>query len=161
MHVFVTGATGFVDSGVCGALLKEGHEVTGLTSKPEKAKMLEERGIKPVVGDMRDSSIVGKPAKEADVTITCAQLSFGSRFTKSRLKEMAEAEILHVTGVIEGASKQNRRIIYSAGYLMFARAYRKSGVYAPFGALATHLNMPPPFAAGRVECEINYFSYWV
>ena len=48
----------------------------------------------------------------------------------------------------------------TAGYVMFARAFRKGGVYAPFGEMSAHLNLPPPFAAGRVECEINYFSYW-
>ena len=77
MKVFVTGATGFVGSAVCRALQNAGHEVVGLTSQQQKAKLLEDRKITPVVGDMRDPSVVGPPAEEADATIMCAQISFG------------------------------------------------------------------------------------
>lgn len=118
MKVFVTGATGFVGSAVCRALLKEGHEVHGLTSKLEKSELLQERGIIPLVGDMRDASVVSPKADECDITIMCAQLSFGSRFTKAKLKEFAEAEILHVKGVVEGAKKRKRKVIYTAGYII-------------------------------------------
>ena len=69
--------------------------------------------------------------------------------------KLAEVEDVVIRALWEDLAKDG-----SAGYLMFTRAYRKSGVYAPLGALATHLNLSPPFAAGRVECAINYFSYW-
>ena len=119
MKVFVSGATGFVGSGVCSALLKDGHDVTGLTSNPEKTGLLKERGIQPVVGDMRDAELMSTQAENADVSILCAQLSFGSRFTKARLKESAEAELAHVKAIVEGSAKTNRKVIYTIGYLCF------------------------------------------
>ena len=119
MKVFVTGSTGFVGSGVCRALLKEGHKVIGLTSQPNKTALLEERGIQPVIGDMRDRNIISPFSEESDVTIMCAQLNFGSRFTKAKLKEFSDAEISSMNAVIEGAKKGKRRIIYTAGYMIF------------------------------------------
>ncbi len=119
MHVFVTGATGFVGSGVCKALLNAGHDVVGLTSKHENAQKLRDLGIKPVVGDMRDEEKIAPVAARVHATITCAQLSFTSRYTKTRLKELKEAEIAHVKAVIAGASQNKRRVIYTSGYICF------------------------------------------
>ena len=33
MHILVTGSSGFIGKNVCKKLLKEGHEVTGITRK--------------------------------------------------------------------------------------------------------------------------------
>ena len=119
MKVFVTGATGYVGSAVCRALKNQGHEVNGLTSKPEKADLLRSLDITPVVGDMRDGQVLIPQAEQADVTIMCAQLSFGTKFTKKNLKEFADAEITSVKVICEGAKRFKRRVIYTAGYLIF------------------------------------------
>lgn len=146
MHVFVTGATGFVGSGICQALLNAGHDVIGLTSKPEKAQKLRDLGIKPLIADMRDQEKIAPIAERADATIICAQLNFNSRFTKSKLKEFTEADIAHVKAVIAGASQKHRRVIYTAGYLMF-------GV-SPDGWSEEACGFDPPeFAKGGVEAS--------
>lgn len=119
MNVFVTGATGYVGSAVCRALKKHGHKVTGLTSKPEKAELLRSQDILPVVGDMRDGAILIPQAEQADITIMCAQLSFGTKYTKKNLNEFTNAEITSVKVICEGASTYKRRVIYTAGYLIF------------------------------------------
>lgn len=119
MHVFVTGATGFVGSGVCRTLLKAGHQVSGLTSKPEKAEILRKNGIEPIVGDMRDAEVVGPTAKEADVTITCTYLTTKGRFTKTKLSMVDSAMRKHAEIVVEAASANKRRVIHSAGFLIF------------------------------------------
>jgi nucleoside-diphosphate-sugar epimerase len=119
MKAFVSGATGFVGSAVCRALRREDIHVTGLTSKSKKTGLLEERGIHPLVGDMRDASVVAPAAAEAEVTILCAQLAFGTRFTKADMLENARAEMLHVKAAVQGAALQGSRVIYTAGYLVF------------------------------------------
>lgn len=119
MHIFVTGATGFVGTGVCQALTDQDHEVVGLTSQKDKARLLEQRGIRPVVGDMRDADVLAPQAEQADVTIMCAQLSLEGRFNKKRMLQFADAELRSVKAVVQGASKNKRRVIYTAGYLIF------------------------------------------
>jgi nucleoside-diphosphate-sugar epimerase len=54
MRIFVTGATGTLGSAIVGELLDGGHEVIGLTSSDERAGELDERGVRPVVGDLGD-----------------------------------------------------------------------------------------------------------
>jgi nucleoside-diphosphate-sugar epimerase len=52
MRIFLTGATGYVGSAVLDALIKAGHQVTGLARDTRKAKKLERRGAAPVVGQL-------------------------------------------------------------------------------------------------------------
>ena len=56
MRVFLTGATGYIGSGVLDALLRHGHSVTALVRDPEKAERMTMRGVQPVVGDLAESS---------------------------------------------------------------------------------------------------------
>lgn len=152
MKIFVTGATGYVGSAVCNAMITAGHEIVGLTSKQEKANVLQERGIKPVVGDMRDESILAPQAEEAEITIMCAQLSFGKRFTKKNLVEFADAENKSVRAVVKGASKTKRKVIYTAGYLVFGSGAdgwtRESCGYDP-----------PLFSEGGVEATKHLLAH--
>lgn len=66
MRIFVTGATGYVGSAVVDELLRAGHEVTGLTSSDERAGELEERGVRPAVGDLADPGTWRRAAARAD-----------------------------------------------------------------------------------------------
>jgi uncharacterized protein YbjT (DUF2867 family) len=47
MLVFVTGATGLIGNAVVRALVRAGHEVTGLTSRAANAKSIEAAGATP------------------------------------------------------------------------------------------------------------------
>lgn len=40
MKVFVTGAAGFIGGSIAAALVKAGHEVTGLVRKPEQVEVV-------------------------------------------------------------------------------------------------------------------------
>jgi nucleoside-diphosphate-sugar epimerase len=46
MHVFVTGATGWIGSAVVDQLLEAGHEVTGLGRSGDSAAALERKGAR-------------------------------------------------------------------------------------------------------------------
>jgi len=52
MKVFVTGATGFIGLATCQKLVSAGHEVRGLARSREKARIIEEVGVIPILGDL-------------------------------------------------------------------------------------------------------------
>ena len=54
MKVLVAGATGAVGRPLLPLLLARGHEVVGMTRSPDKAKLLREAGVEPIVADGLD-----------------------------------------------------------------------------------------------------------
>jgi nucleoside-diphosphate-sugar epimerase len=54
MKAFVTGATGYIGFNVALALRRAGHEVWGLAHHKEKAQVLGENEIRPVLGSMEE-----------------------------------------------------------------------------------------------------------
>ncbi|HVR97972.1 MAG TPA: NAD-dependent epimerase/dehydratase family protein [Thermoanaerobaculia bacterium] len=78
MRVFVTGATGYIGNAVVKELLAGGHEVTGMTRSPEKAKALEALGARAVVGDIKDPSTYQEAAAGHDALVHTA-VEYSSR----------------------------------------------------------------------------------
>ncbi|MFC0634230.1 SDR family oxidoreductase [Brevundimonas balnearis] len=94
MHVFVTGATGWVGAAVVDELLAHGHEVTGLARSAAKASVLAAKGVRPVIGSLEDPALLAEAAREADAV---AHLAFNhdfSRFAESAQEDRAAIEAL-------------------------------------------------------------------
>jgi nucleoside-diphosphate-sugar epimerase len=72
MKVFVTGASGYIGGSVAERLRDSGHQIWGLTRSQEKARLLQERGISPVLGTMDDAEILVGAARRADAVIHAA-----------------------------------------------------------------------------------------
>ncbi len=72
MHVFVTGATGYIGGTIAARLLAAGHAVSGLVRDPAKAEALAARGIAPVAGSLDDTAILAEAARSADAVINAA-----------------------------------------------------------------------------------------
>lgn len=54
MRVFLAGATGVIGRALTPLLVRDGHEVTGMTRSPERARGLEKQGAQAVVCDALD-----------------------------------------------------------------------------------------------------------
>jgi nucleoside-diphosphate-sugar epimerase len=72
MRVFVTGVAGYIGGSVAEGLLAEGHAVTGLVRTGEKAALVAERGITPIIGSLESDDILAQAALEADAVIHAA-----------------------------------------------------------------------------------------
>ena len=79
MKFFITGAAGYLGSTLCGMLLKKGHEVTALDNlmygqATSLFPVARYSGLTYVHGDARDTELILKLGKDADVIIPLACL---------------------------------------------------------------------------------------
>jgi len=118
MHCFITGVTGFIGSAVAQQLLEENHKVTGLTHSPEKTELLEKKGVKPVVGDMRQPETWVSGVQDADAVIHTATLPVPSRPDRKYLKKLKQAQETVVNSLIE-AARSCRVFVYTSGMTVY------------------------------------------
>jgi nucleoside-diphosphate-sugar epimerase len=72
MHIFVTGASGWIGSAAVDELLAAGHEVTGLARSGVSAATLQAKGAHVRRGDLDDLDSIRAGAQEADAVIHLA-----------------------------------------------------------------------------------------
>jgi nucleoside-diphosphate-sugar epimerase len=72
MHVFVTGASGYIGGTVASRLVQAGHTVTGLTRDAARTDDLARLGIQPVVGTLDDTAVLTEHACRADAVVNAA-----------------------------------------------------------------------------------------
>lgn len=72
MRIFLTGANGYIGGSVAQKLLDSGHDIHGLVRSADKAKLVETRGIKAVIGTLDDSQVIKEAAAAADAVINTA-----------------------------------------------------------------------------------------
>ncbi len=118
MHCFITGVTGFIGSAIAGKLLKKNYRVTGLTHSPEKTEVLKNRGIQPVVGDIREPKKWISTVQGADAIIHTATISVPSRPGKRYLNELSSTQETAVSSLIE-AAHSCRVFIYTSGMTVY------------------------------------------
>ncbi|WP_439626742.1 SDR family oxidoreductase [Shinella sp.] len=94
MHVFVTGATGWVGSAVVDELLTAGHMVTGLVRTSEKAAALAQKGAGVVIGTLDDHDALQSAARAAEAVIHTAFHHDFSRFQESATQDQRAIEAM-------------------------------------------------------------------
>jgi len=94
MHVFITGATGWVGLAVVGELIGAGHRVTGLARGPDKADALKAAGAEPLIGDLDQIDLLRAAAGAADAVIHTAFNHDFSKFAENALQDRRAIEAL-------------------------------------------------------------------
>lgn len=127
MHVFVTGAAGFIGTATTKELIAHGHEVVGLARSDANVETLKKLGAKVHRGSLEDVESLKSAAKDADGVI---HLAFIHDFTKFAENGQVDKRAIEAMGqALEGT---NKPLVVTSG----------TGFLAP-GRLATEDDVSP------------------
>ncbi|KAJ5773983.1 hypothetical protein N7457_008879 [Penicillium paradoxum] len=94
MHVFVTGATGFVGRAVIDELIAAGHTITALARSEGSAAALKAKGVDVLRGSLQDLEILKQGATEADGVINLAMDHDFSKYAENCTAEKSAIEAM-------------------------------------------------------------------
>jgi len=106
MEVFLTGATGYIGTSVGEALRRAGHKVTGLARTAEKAKLLESRGIRAIIGDLLKPEALATAARATEGVIHTAN-------TNDATSPQVDAEV--VRAILQALEGTGKPFVYTSG----------------------------------------------
>jgi nucleoside-diphosphate-sugar epimerase len=72
MKIFVTGVSGYIGGSIATALVSAGYEVAGLCRSTDKAQLLKQKDIEPILGTLSDEQVLLQAARSADAVINAA-----------------------------------------------------------------------------------------
>ncbi|HEX5168640.1 MAG TPA: NmrA family NAD(P)-binding protein [Cyclobacteriaceae bacterium] len=101
MKYVITGSIGNISLPVTNALLNEGHDITVITSKQEKAKAIESLGAKAAVGSVEDVNFLTKTFAGANAVYTMIPPNFAATEWKKWIACIGKnyADAIKATGV--------------------------------------------------------------
>ena len=106
MKIVVLGASGFIGSNLMPALNASGHQVTGLTRRPDRVSTLKNDEINLRVWDGRNMAILANILDGIDGVVNLAGANIGQgRWTNRRKKKLAASRI-QLSGILTEAILQ-------------------------------------------------------
>lgn len=126
MHVFITGATGWVGSAVVEDLLAAGHQVTGLARSADKAGLLAGKGAEVVHATLDDLDALRAAAVAADAVIHTA---WGTDYSKFIENCEQDRRVIDALGAALAGS--NRPLLVISGLLGLSRGATESDLPSP------------------------------
>lgn len=135
MRIFLTGATGYIGTGVLDALVRAGHVVTALVRNNEKARRVARRGAHPVIGDIGDPESYRASAEAQDGYVHTAydtRSGRGPAIDRIVLDTILAAAKRPRTA---GASNGRRFVIYTSGVWVLGRSPEPATEDAPINPI--------------------------
>jgi nucleoside-diphosphate-sugar epimerase len=103
MHVFITGASGWIGSAAVDELLAAGHKVVGLARSDASAAALEAKGAQVLRGDLDDLDSIRSGAADAEAVL---HLANKHDFANIAVSNKAEREAVEAIGeVLSGSGR--------------------------------------------------------
>lgn len=106
MNIFVIGASGYIGRTIAAKFKEYGHSIVGLARSLTTAKRLEQAGIEPVNGNIKDLQILQKQTLVADAVIYAA-VEFS--------EEGLEAEYQAVKALLDVLKGTAKTLIFTSG----------------------------------------------
>jgi nucleoside-diphosphate-sugar epimerase len=94
MHVFVTGASGWIGTAVVDDLLASDHQVTALARSDASAATLEAKGARVLRGNLDDLAVIRAGARDAEATIHLANKHDWANMAASNAAERAAVQTI-------------------------------------------------------------------
>ena len=150
MHVFLTGATGYIGSAVLDSMIKGGHQVTAMARDPEKAEKLQARGAATIIGELGLPKTYVNAVKAADAVVHAAMESS----PRGVEKEKAALDVM-LTALAQAsqADGKPRVFVYTSGVWVLGRSVKAAEEDSPLD--------PPPHVEWRrahEEMVLSAFS---
>lgn len=105
-RVFVTGASGYLGSGIAARLARANFEVHGLTRNEDHAGALEAAGVHPVVGNLADIESYDGVLRNADIVVHAA-------WDAADTAELDQQALAAIRASVQDG--RVRRVIYTSG----------------------------------------------
>lgn len=142
MHIFLTGATGYIGSAVLDAMIKGGHRVTAIARDPEKAERLLAKGATPVIAELGLPKMYVPLLQAADAVVHTAYESSprGVQLDQQSIEIMLAAQ----RDALAGDGKA-RAFLYTSGVWVLGRTTKAADEESPLD--------PPEHVAWRPAHE--------
>jgi nucleoside-diphosphate-sugar epimerase len=106
MRVFVTGATGYVGAAIVAALVRAGHEVSGMSRSPERDDVVRRLGATPVRGTL--GAVAAVPDLAGHEALVHAAVDYG-------LGPPADEEAIDALVAAARAARRPVTVVYTSG----------------------------------------------
>jgi nucleoside-diphosphate-sugar epimerase len=112
MHVFLTGANGWIGSMIVRELIEAGHSVVGLVRDRDKGDLLAQAGGTPIVGSLEDLDLLRRAAGDADGVIHTA---FG--LDHARIGELSAQDRAAIEAFGAAFAGSQKPLVVTGGFL--------------------------------------------